>query len=243
MSASHALYGLYVCLIYAVLGANLFADYHNESGIPYFGSFSMSFYMLLGIATGHHDWTGLMMTVGFLPGEQEGDGVPDAALVFFLISFTALVTIVAMNIIVAVLLEGFLSSMSMDEKGKRIKEEAREHHRCAGALDALLATLSNFSSPQHLKSQLHLLFDLWDVDGNGTIDYEEMRTGMMQLGYEPQIQLSSEDWDSFTHHGMFVCSSGEMSRERFELAMRFQLAEYAQVRAKSGASQSAPSTY
>ena len=120
MSALHALYGLYVCHIYAVLGANLFADYHNESGIPYFGSFSMSFYMLLGIATGHHDWTGLMMTVGFEPGEQEGEGVPDAALVFFLISFTALVTIVAMNIIVAVLLEGFLSSMSMDEKGMRV---------------------------------------------------------------------------------------------------------------------------
>jgi hypothetical protein len=52
------------------------------------------------------------------------------------------------QIIVAVLLENFVSSMNKHDTFKRIAEEAREHHKYAGALDPLLATLANFTSPQ-----------------------------------------------------------------------------------------------
>lgn len=52
------------------------------------------------------------------------------------------------QIIVAVLLENFVSSMNKHDTFKRISEEAREHHKYAGALDPLLATLANFNSPQ-----------------------------------------------------------------------------------------------
>ena len=43
------------------------------------------------------------------------------------------------------LLEGFVSSMTHADASKRILEEAREHHKVAGALDPLLATLANFN--------------------------------------------------------------------------------------------------
>ena len=36
-----------------------------------------------------------------------------------------------------------------------------------GAMDPLLATLANFTSPQHLTAQIQLLFCLWDVDDKG----------------------------------------------------------------------------
>ena len=39
-------------------------------------------------------------------------------------------------------------------------------------------------SPQHLLSQLDLLFALWDVDDNGTLDLKEMNDGLRKLGYE-----------------------------------------------------------
>ena len=73
-----------------------------------------------------------------------------------------------------------------------------QHHKCAGALDPLLATLANFTSPQHLKSQLDLLFCLWDVDDGGSISLPEMRAGILKLGYQPCINLSTEDWDGGT---------------------------------------------
>jgi Ca2+-binding EF-hand superfamily protein len=40
-------------------------------------------------------------------------------------------------------------------------------------------------SPQHLLSQLDLLFALWDVDDNGTLDFSEMNDGLRKLGYKP----------------------------------------------------------
>lgn len=66
-------------------------------------------------------------------------------------------------------------------------------------------------------------------DDSGSIDFEAMRTGLQNLGYEPSIMLSSEDWDAFTHHGLFLDDDQQMKKETFELAMRFQLDEYSQV--------------
>ena len=66
-------------------------------------------------------------------------------------------------------------------------------------------------------------------DDSGSIDFEAMRTGLQNLGYEPSIMLSSEDWDAFTHNGLFLDDDQQMKKETFELAMRFQLDEYSQV--------------
>lgn len=136
----------------------------------------------------------------------------DAVDALFFCSFVAIVCIIGFNIVVAVLLEGFLQSMVQESELEAIEEESRDNHRAAGALDPLLATLSNcwssalaaadFScfcssldyegcapnlavqSPQHLMSQLDLLFALWDVDDNGTVDFNEMNDGLRTLGYE-----------------------------------------------------------
>lgn len=71
---------------------------------------------------------------------KTADGHVNPTVVVFFISFVALVGIVALNIIVAVLLEGFVSSLSHADISQRIQEEAKEHHKMAGALDPLLAT-------------------------------------------------------------------------------------------------------
>jgi voltage-gated sodium channel len=144
--------------IYAVMAVNLFRDHPGADAT--FESFSLSFFTLLGIATGE-EWTSFLRTL------NNDDGSVSSVVAVFFVSFISLVGIVALNIIVAVLLEGFMSSMNQHDTSKRIVDEAREHHKCAGALDPLLATLANFTSPQHFKSQLDLIFCLWDVDDNG----------------------------------------------------------------------------
>lgn len=128
----------------------------------------------------------------------------------------------------AVLLENFVSSMTKYDTSKRIVEEAREHHKSAEALDPLLSTLSNFSSPQHFKSQIDLLFCLWDVDDNGTIDQKEMKNGIQRLDYDPAIQWSSDDWENFSLQGLLLNKDEEFDSQSFELAMRFQLSDYSQ---------------
>ena len=66
------------------------------------------------------------------------------------------------------------------------------------------------------------------MDDNGTIEFAEMKEGIHKLGYNPEIAISSEDWDAFIQHGLLVTNDDELDRSSFELAMRFQLADYSQ---------------
>lgn len=120
-----------VLSIFSVIAVNIFVDKADFSQ-GNFVSFTTSFITLLGITTGE-EWS------SFVRGGPNGD-VDVTAAVYFL-SFIILVSIMAFNIIQAVLLEGFVSSMTHADTSKRIIEEAREHHKVAGPLDPLLATL------------------------------------------------------------------------------------------------------
>ena len=111
-----------VISIYSVMAVNLFRKYSHE----HFQSFSMSFYTLLGVATGE-DW--VVYLHQRLRNSDEG---VDTVVAVFFVSYIGLVFIVAFNIIVGVLIEAFMSSMSQDDCTKRIIDEAREHHRNAG---------------------------------------------------------------------------------------------------------------
>ena len=216
-----------VVAIYSVVAVNLFdSDSQPVVGAcnydgACFQSFSVSFYTLLGLATGE-SWT------PYVHSMLTDNGHVDPKVVIFFLSYVALVGIVAVNIIVAVLLENFVSSMARQTALKRIQEEAKEHHKSAGALDPLMATLANFQSFSHLNSQIDLLFWLWDVDDNGTINYEEMLEGMAKLNYQETIHLSSDDWEMFTLDGQLLDADGGIDIASFRMAMRYQIADYAQ---------------
>jgi len=166
--------------IYAVLSVSFLGKppAHADSGqqayaSTRYASFSKAFVTLLGIATGFDSWTDAVRVYD-----------SSAPAIIFFISFVIIVSICALNIIVSVLLEGFMQSIHCEEEREHIAAEVVEHNKMAGAIDPLLATLANFNSPQHLKSQLELLFWLWDMDDNGTLDFDEMNVGLSKLGCE-----------------------------------------------------------
>lgn len=66
------------------------------------------------------------------------------------------------------------------------------------------------------------------MDESSAISHEEMRDGLQKLGFNPAISLSIEDWEEFTLHGLLADGDGEVNHENFDLAMRFQMAEYSQ---------------
>ena len=149
-------------------------------------------------------------------------------MVLYFVTFILFVGIILLNVILTVLIEGFMSSMKAEEEAFRVGTEVREHQKMAGALDPLLSTLANFRSPQHLESQLELLFSLFDIDDSGAVDFEELKLGLRKLGYEPCIVVSAEDWDVLSMQGTLCNSDGALGLEGFMTAMRFQLSHYSQ---------------
>ena len=150
----------------------------------------------------------------------------DWATAIYFVSFVFVGSIIAINIVVSVMFEGFLSTLEAKDCAERIEKEAEQHHRVAGPLDPVLASLANFSSPSHLKSQIELLFQLFDVDDSGAVSHEEMRLGLGKLCYYPCIVMSSEDWETFTFHRQLLDEDGCLSPESFDVAMRSETESY-----------------
>ena len=61
-------------------------------------------------------------------------------------------------------------------------------------MDPLLASLAHFSSTADLTAKIDELFYMIDANGNGTLNYEEIRSGLLSLEGCP-IRLSLEDLD------------------------------------------------
>ena len=65
-------------------------------------------------------------------------------------------------------------------------------------LDPLLASLAHFSSTADLTAKIDELFYMIDANGNGTLNYEEIRSGLLSLEGCP-IRLSLEDLDRWVN--------------------------------------------
>ena len=55
-----------------------------------------------------------------------------------------------------------------------------------------------------------------------------MQNGTQKLGYDPDIRMSSDDWENFCQHGLLLNEDDELDHQLFEMAMHFLLADYAQ---------------
>ena len=94
-------------------------------------------------------------------------------------------------------------------------------------LDPLLASLAHFSSTADLTAKIDELFYMIDANGNGTLNYEEIRSGLLSLEGCP-IRLSLEDldrWDKYGEWGVKGRDLEEGSSRRFMLRSSV-LAEY-----------------
>ena len=95
--------------------------------------------------------------------------------------------------------------------------QAMEHK---GPLDPLLAPLTHFNTHDDLLAKISGLFHLMDVDENGSLTLEEMRTALTKAG----IHLSDEDWsDIFQSVGEDEFSEPRMNHETFSAFIQAQL--------------------
>ena len=204
--------------IYAVLATRLYGESYPQK----FGSFFISSFSMFQVATGEGWVTDITW---YLYDDPKNYGI---GVLLFFSSYTVMVGIILFNIIVAVLLEGFLGAIQGKEREERDRIERQARMRQAMALDPLLATLANFSSPSHLSSQIKLLFQLLDVDDSCTLSFSEIQQGMEALPLSPKVVLSIEDWDALTINGSLLDDEKCMDANNFNTAIRWQLMLYGQ---------------
>ena len=153
----------------------------------------------------------------------------DLVAVLFFVTYFLLVSVVIMNVVVAVLIDAFSKAISEDEEEARRESEIAERQKLAGPLDPLLATLANFTTLSHLRLQIELLFAMLDSNHDDLISFQEMRYGFESLEiYNPPIRISVEDWDEITNKQKFCDDAGRLCGEQFALAILRQLRLYAQ---------------
>ena len=152
---------------------------------------------------------------------------------FFFVSYVVVVSIVLMNVVIAVLLQGFI--MSIEEQERQDDFEARRDkcNELAGPLDPVLARLSDFTSNADLRQRIDAIFGLFDVDDSGQLSYQEMKDGFSSLMLDPQIEFSPDDFASLTQqHALCSYEDSEggwvLDRTSFAEAMRAQLTCYSE---------------
>jgi voltage-gated sodium channel len=204
--------------VYAILATRLFLDSYPQK----FGSFVASSFTMFQVATGDSWVTDIVFTL------NRNDEQSTTVVLLFFSSYVVIVGIILFNIIVAVLLEGFLGAIQKQERDEAAKEEKEAMQRVAGALDPLLATLAQFQSPQHLNAEIQMLFQLLDIDDSGSLTFSEVQIGLEDLPLTPQILLTKEDWWTLTADVVTLGDDEGMSLEAFTTAIRWQLMLYGQ---------------
>ena len=208
--------------IYSVLGTQLYGEIVPEL----FGMFSTTFLTLVQTSTGD-GWATDVMRPLLETGSASGESFNFHIAVFFFLTYILIVYVVLLNVAVAVLLEGFLTAIADFDAEKAKEESLLDFNKISNNLDPLLATFARFHSEEHLGHMIGRFFQYLDVDGNGFLNFQELKTGLEKLDIEPRVQLSYDDYMSFTQDLTYATEDGEISAENFEACVRLELKGYA----------------
>jgi len=216
-----------VTSIYAVVAVDLF----GEENPVYFGSYSASLFTMFQVCTFDNWADGI--------SRDEDGSVTFRAAVFF-VSFVIIVGWVILNIVVAVLLDEFVESVTKDrneEIEKVLAQENKQMRSLGSPLDPLLHILSTFTTSTDLSARITKIFELIDIEEVGSVSYEDFMYGLRQLSFNPPIHLSYDDFLSMVRdhdanlasgRGGVLNSAGRMEESGFEGLMREQLRHYVQ---------------
>mmetsp|Transcript_16679 Transcript_16679/g.55540 ORF Transcript_16679/g.55540 Transcript_16679/m.55540 type:complete len:677 (-) Transcript_16679:706-2736(-) len=215
-----------VTCIWAALGTQFFRFRHE----PMFGSFSKSLFTMFQVVTGD-GWASSVTRVLF-DDETLRNGT-DFGIALFFVSYVLIAGVVLINVVIAVLLDEFISSIQREkqeiERQEKIEEEKRKAlTRSNGILDPLSSHLSHFVTDRDLARKIADAYERLDNDGSGGLNYEEFQFGLKRLPTSSPIHLQDDDFDLLTEGGKLCNSQGEFSSEQFQEMMREEIRRYAQ---------------
>jgi len=188
--------------MYAVLGTNFF----RERAPEYFRDFLTSLFTMFQVLTGD-SWASQISRNMFRSADAEaaesaeglggkagsGDGMTetDPAVSFFFISYILINSVTMLNVVVAVLLDEFISSVTREkEEEERQRQEELNRRKASGVLDPLTQTMLTFEDEADLVAKIDSIYLKMDEDENGGLNFEEFQSGLKHL--EHAIHLTRE---------------------------------------------------
>ena len=221
---------LFILLIFTSMYASIGTHVFREKAPEYFATFTTSLFTLAQCLSGD-SWASSVTRSIFLQRDQNSDikGFANTywSIAIYFVTYYALATVVLLNVVVAVLLDEFITSMREEEEELAAEErQLRELGRYRGVLDPVTASLCVFEDKSHLCHQIDQLYERLDLDGNGGVDFEELQKGMGRLPGGFKVHITRDDFDVITQQGELLGPGGEFDKSQFRDMMLGEMLRY-----------------
>jgi len=213
-----------VTTIYACIAVELFKGVSEEQDIL-FGHFSSALFTMFQVCTGDSWATAVVRPMWEDPARKEATGRPEFFSAVFFVSYMVIAGMILVNIVIAVLLDEFLTTMSEERQLSATQQLNQASSFEDHVLDPVLEMLAQYHTPSNLKVSIKALFNRFDVDQSEAISYLEMSEGLRKMYLGRQVHFSTADWyDLMFDIGKPVLET--LSLQQFDEIMIEQLRRY-----------------
>ena len=212
-----------VMCVFAMFGATAYQD------SPQFATFGDAMYTMF-ITLCLDGWNDLVETT-----EEYYPGAKSLPPKLFFISYIFVIVYILLPVFVAAILDGYRTSsyhQSQQESASRGKKaiEHEDNQMPRYSFDPMLHALLTCASREQLLYKLKLIFQVFDIDEDGAVSFEEMRLGVRKM----MTAFSTHGFTDFTHDEfealcngkMYLNQDGHLDFENFVKAMESQLQYY-----------------
>ena len=214
---------LLVTCIYATLATHLFGK-GTEADSIFFTKFSVSLFSMFQVVTGDSWASAITRSLFDLEGSAN-----DQAVALFFVSYVLIAGLVLVNVVMTVLLDQFLASITQEKEDYELKmTKEAEACRISGVLDPLSSSLTRFNDVNDLHTQIQDTFARLDEDGSGGLDFKEFKERVNMLPTSVPIHLMKDDFDMITKGGALLNENGEFGALEFRDMIRGELLRFAQ---------------
>jgi voltage-gated sodium channel len=169
-----------ILLIVASLYAILATSFFNDRSPEYFANFSTSLFTMFQILSGDSWASGISRSLFSVDGGGTGSTDPNVAL--FFVSYLLINSMMLLNVVVAVLLDEFISCVEQaKEEVRRLEALEIEKRKVKGCLDPLTNELITFVDDEDLQERIDVIWTTLDFDNDGKLGFEEFQVIVMML--------------------------------------------------------------
>ena len=131
-------------------------------------------------------------------------GKTESDVALFFISYILIASVMMLNVVVAVLLDEFISTVTREKEAEeRLRQHEVQKRKVTGCLDPLTRTLVTFQDEEDLASKIDLLYDKLDEvsfisvgpcgggRGGGSPARNRVAPGVWRIAPPPGVRLSA----------------------------------------------------
>ena len=124
-----------------------------------------------------------------------------------------------MNIVVAVLLDEFISTVASEKaadkaiamEAAKAAGQAREH-----LLDPVIKSLVAFTTEHDLHEKIDEIYERLDLEESGAVDLMDINEGLKKMDYgKPLRPMTEEEFVELHAHGKYLNTDGELGKYGF----------------------------